>query len=143
MKSQVIEQHLPHKPNNNNIDGAIAQGYMKNNFGKTQKFIPETMGGKTPRLAFDKKENNSPSSILLFPQPANETVNVKITNVKKGAGELHLKDITGKQIESIIVQNIAVEFNISTSLFKNGVYIIEVFDIYNTKVGTQKLIVAK
>ncbi|MBK8848001.1 MAG: T9SS type A sorting domain-containing protein [Bacteroidetes bacterium] len=129
--------------NNNNMDGAIAQGYMKNNFGKTQKFMPETIGGKIPKIAFNVDKSETASDILLYPQPANETVNIKITNVHKGTGELHVKDITGKQIETILVQNIAVEFNFSTSLFKNGVYIIEALDANMVKVGTQKLIVGK
>ncbi|MBK8847998.1 MAG: T9SS type A sorting domain-containing protein [Bacteroidetes bacterium] len=129
--------------NNKNMDGAIAQGYMKNNFGKTQKFIPETMGGKIPRFAFTESNSTLETTLNLKPQPASNLVVVMVKTTNDGKGTLNVCDLTGKKISYLVLENIHNEINFSLENYLNGVYVMTVQNNRGETIGIHKLVVAK
>jgi len=84
---------------------------------------------------------NQPSSVKVYPNPANGMVNVSITKANSEQITISIVDIQGKQVYNETTKNISAEFNtqINIESLAKGVYYIKITTDNNTEI--QKLIV--
>jgi Secretion system C-terminal sorting domain/Fascin domain len=96
------------------------------------------VNGSAFRLASESSElENGESSISIFPNPAENVINVKVEDDFIG-GNLHVINQLGVEyLKSPIVQN---EFSLNVSSLKSGVYVAKCI-AENGKIGTKKLVI--
>lgn len=84
-------------------------------------------------------QNPSPEEVTVFPNPANNSVTIQaLTATANAASVLNVYDINGKLVHTA-TQVAGNDFNVNTSSFNNGVYVVEVTS--GDLVKTSKLVV--
>ncbi len=64
-------------------------------------------------------------SFSLKPNPANETVNIVFGEMELSSSQITIKDITGRIIFYQVISNSSLSFEINTSHFDQGIYLVE------------------
>lgn len=84
----------------------------------------------------------SENSLLLYPQPATDFVNIDLKNYDQSAIKAKIYDLSGKMVQSseLVVHSRKVQ--IETSDLANGVYFITISDKNNESI-TKKLVITK
>ncbi|MEM7660488.1 MAG: T9SS type A sorting domain-containing protein, partial [Bacteroidota bacterium] len=92
--------------------------------------------GVSTALAEDWEENQ----LTIFPNPANEQVQVVYNFLQRLDGQVELLDLTGRSLSSTALRGYAGTLEISTSAVPAGTYVVR-FTHQNELIGYEKLII--
>jgi hypothetical protein len=81
-------------------------------------------------------------SFSLHPNPANETVNIVFSEIQSNSSQIKIKDIAGRIVLSQLLDNPSNTLSINTSLFDQGVYLVE-WEFPGQKPQTEKLTIIR
>ncbi len=93
----------------------------------------------TPQVTVNIK-NEETNFISIYPNPANETVNIKFKNGYKLPDLIELSDITGKTVMQI--KNISTNLTLNISSLANGIYFCQ-FTSKNAVIKMEKIVVVR
>ena len=86
-------------------------------------------------------EQESVSTLRVYPNPANNFVQVNYEGLKQNAGFLTLLDISGKTIQRIELNNTDDNIRLDVSNVQNGYYLIRIDN--GQQISTEKLVILK
>lgn len=101
--------------------------------------LPVFYPGCTNFLKLEKqKENDSIFTINVYPNPADNAINVAITNDQSEALILELFDVFGRSVKHMEVKtdNEITTIEIETSLMARGAYFIKAFNSKKSKIAS-------
>lgn len=84
-------------------------------------------------------EQTNSSSVIIFPNPANNVINIKLSDEKYN--KLDLMDISGKILQTIVLKNQSEQVQISTDAYSNGIYLVRLSGKENML--TRKVVIKK
>lgn len=113
------------------IGECITETYSSANNKLTQGFQQSSYN-----ITSVEENANSTLSVLVYPNPASNFINIKTDSPSLRKMKVELFDITGKLIQSESFQN-NVQLNISQ--YSNNAYILRVYDDNNSLIKTFKL----
>jgi hypothetical protein len=154
----VVKAFLPNPAGNilsrawnlNDVDSAKNYWYLQNVYNmnelKVFAFIQDESTSEIYQVALSKIDfatgikdlSSSENQLLVYPNPANNVIFVKLDKPFKGTVSLNIYNNLGALVKSMEIPGTADKTEISTSLFPDGIYIIR--SVSGTSVlGTQKL----
>ena len=92
-------------------------------------------------LSYNLEDKDLTFSMLLFPNPAKERVNISLKGVKKYPVLLNVFDLTGHKINSLTMPQTNEQFSLDIQNLSSGIYILEIKDFLTNQVlGSTRLI---
>jgi hypothetical protein len=154
----VIKAFLPDPAGNiffrawnvNDVDSVKNYWYLQNVYNpnelKVFAFIQDESTSEVYQVAMNKIDfatgikdlSSSENLLLVYPNPANNAILVKLDKPAKGTVSLNIYNNLGVLVKTVEIPGTADKTEISTSLFPDGIYIIRALS-GTSLLGTQKL----
>lgn len=117
---------------------AVNKYYVISDFGVIYDSITVVYRTTNAECNLSIKNENKKQEFNIFPNPAQNTINIKGESLKNG-GTIVFLDALGKEVKRTLVNN--VENNISISELKRGVYFVNIYSQDGVKSKVQRLVV--
>jgi len=83
----------------------------------------------------------STKSIRVYPNPANQQVSIALNDKVVKSGILKIRDLTGKEVYKIVIEENQQRFDLNVEHIDNGVYLISIENGINSKHPIRKLVI--
>jgi len=107
-----------------------AEDALVNSFDQCNFLTGFTPTQVTPQTTGINDTHTNGVIFSMFPNPANDDVNIRFSSVESGQAEVKVFDISGKIVADVFAGNVdadvAYQFNVSTSNFEKAVYVVQV-----------------